>query len=65
MRLFLELLGWIGFLCYLFPITTLIKGKWNSHQPVYHWYNIVGGLFVAHAAFYAPWAVRFINLAHV
>ncbi len=27
MSLFLELLGWIGFLCYLFPITTLSRAN--------------------------------------
>ena len=64
MSLFFELLGWVGSFCFLFSYYNLIKGKWNADQPVYHWYNIAGGaLFVANAAYYAAWAVLFINLA--
>ena len=64
MALFFEILGWIGSFCFLIAYYKLIKGRWNAHHPVYHWYNIAGAiLFVANAAYYAAWALLFINFA--
>ena len=64
MSVFFELLGWIGSFCFLLAYCMLIRGKWQSDQPIYHWYNIAGSvLFVANGAYYSAWAVLFINLA--
>lgn len=62
--IFFEGLGWAGTFCFLYSYYMLIVEKWNSQQPIYHWYNIIGSfLFVINGAYYAAWAVIFINFA--
>lgn len=64
MNLLFEGLGWLGSICFLLAYYMLIRGKWRSDQAVYHWFNLVGGIFfVANGAYYSAWAVIFINLA--
>ncbi|OWW25321.1 hypothetical protein B4Q04_12370 [Zobellia sp. OII3] len=64
MSVYFEILGWVGTFCFLFSYYMLIQGKWLSHQPIYHWFNIAGSaLFIANGAFYSAWAVVFVNLA--
>ncbi|MBC7000786.1 hypothetical protein [Cytophaga sp. FL35] len=64
MAIFFESLGWLGTCAFLLSYYMLIKEKWMSTQPIYHWFNISGSvLFILNGLYYGAWAVVFVNLA--
>ena len=43
MKVFVELVGWIGAIMMLSAYVLLTLGRLKSQSPVYHWLNIVSG----------------------
>jgi len=43
MKVFIEVVGWVGAVLMLSAYVLLTLGRLKSHSPRYHWLNIVSG----------------------
>lgn len=58
----IKILGWTGTGLFLFAYWQLNRGHWTARTPVYHWLNILGGIFlVIDTAYDQSWAALAAN----
>lgn len=60
----IELIGWIGAFFFLIAYYNLVIKRWESEQPIYHLFNILGGILLTiNTVYFQTWAAAFINFA--
>ncbi len=65
-NIIIEVLGWIGSVLIVGAYFMNIRGKWKASEPLYIWFNFIGGVFfVINTIYHAAYPSAIVNVIWV